>query len=176
MAHNADSSGCDLLEGDLVRYIGAIIVFFGLWLLLSGVYKPLTIGMGALSSLTVVFILHRMNSTDGDQLDIQLKPLAFFTYNLWLLVEIAKANWTVTKIILSPSLPVKQHMFSVPYTQKSDLGQVIFANSITLTPGTITIETEPEHFLIHAVAYTKDDKAALADMDRRVSATEKAGS
>jgi multicomponent Na+:H+ antiporter subunit E len=65
-------------------------------------------------------------------------------------------------------------MFSIPYTQKTDLGQVIFASSITLTPGTITVETEPGHFLIHAVAFTSDDKAALADMDRRVTATEKA--
>jgi len=159
-----------------VRIIGAIIVFLGLWLLLSGVYKPITISLGVISTLAVIFIINRMDSIDGDRVEIRLKPLAFLWYNVWLLGEIAKANWIVTKIILSPSMPIKQHMFSVPYTQKTDLGQVIFANSITLTPGTVTIETEPGHFLIHAVAYTTDDKTALADMDRRVTACEKAKS
>ena len=156
-----------------MRTVGAIIVFLGLWLLLSGVYKPLTIGLGVFSTLAVIFILNRMDSVDEDRLEVHFKPLGFLKYQFWLLVEIAKASWTVTKIILTPGLPIKQHMFSVPYTQKSDLGQVVFANSITLTPGTVTIETEPGHFLVHAVAYSSEDKEALADMDRRVSAIEK---
>jgi len=157
-----------------VRIFGAIIVFLGLWLLLSGIYKPLTVGLGVVSTLAVVFILTRMNSIDEDRVEIEIKPVGFLLYQGWLLVEIAKANWVVTKIILAPSMPIKQHLFSIPYTQKSDLGQVIFANSITLTPGTVSVETEPGQFLIHAVAYSNDDKAALADMDRRVTACEKA--
>ena len=157
-----------------MRIVGAIIVFLGLWLLLSGIYKPLTVGLGVLSTLAVIFIINRMDSIDGDRVEIHLKPIEFLLYQGWLLVEIAKANWAVTKIIIAPSMPIKQHMFSVPYTQKSDLGQVIFANSITLTPGTVSVETEPGQFLVHAVAYSSDDKAALADMDRRVTACEKA--
>lgn len=157
-----------------MRIVGAIIVFLGLWLLLSGIYKPLTVGLGVFSTLAVIFIINRMDSIDGDRVEVRLKPLELILYQVWLLVEIAKANWAVTKIIIAPSMPLKQHMFSVPYTQRSDLGQVIFANSITLTPGTISVETEPGHFLIHAVAYSADDNAALADMDRRVTAIEKA--
>ncbi len=157
-----------------MRLVGAFIVFMALWLLLSGVYEPLTIGLGALSTLVVAFVTRRMDAIDGDRGDARLNPLGTIGYAFWLLIEITKANWTVMKIIMSPSLPIKQHMFSIPYTQKTDLGQVIFASSITLTPGTITVETEPGHFLIHAVAFTSDDKAALADMDRRVTATEKA--
>ena len=49
---------------------------------------------------------------------------------------------------------------------------MIFANSITLTPGTVSVETETGHFLVHAVSYTADDMDALADMDTRISATE----
>ena len=157
-----------------MRTIGVIIVFIGLWLLLSGIYKPLTVGLGVLSTLAVIFVMNRMDSIDEDHVEFHLKPLKFLLYQGWLLVEIAKANWVVTKIILSPSLPIKQHMFSVPYTQTSDLGQVIFANSITLTPGTVSVETEPGQFLVHAVAYSTDDRAALADMDRRVTACERA--
>jgi multicomponent Na+:H+ antiporter subunit E len=67
---------------------------------------------------------------------------------------------------------IRQNLFTVPYTQRTDLGQVIFANSITLTPGTVSVETETGHFLVHAVSYTENDMDALADMDARVSATE----
>ena len=88
------------------------------------------------------------------------------------MVEIAKANWAVTKLILAPKIHLRQHMFPVRYTQISDLGQVIFANSITLTPGTISVECEQGHFLVHAVDYSADDNLALADMDHRISRTE----
>jgi multicomponent Na+:H+ antiporter subunit E len=113
-----------------------------------------------------------MDAVDGDRIDLRLKPLGFLQYLAWLMVEIAKANWAVTKVILSRELATRQHLFAVPYSQKTDLGQVIFANSITLTPGTISVETESEHFLVHAVNYHDDDIAALADMDARVTATE----
>lgn len=159
-----------------MRKVRAIIVFMGLWLLLSGVYQPLTIGLGVVSTIIVIAIFARMDSIDKDRAAFDVSFVAFFKYQMWLLVEIAKANLNVTKIILSPSMPLKQHMFSVPYSQKTDIGQVIFANSITLTPGTISVETEPGHFLVHALAYSKGDKAELAEMDRRVSSIERESS
>ncbi len=139
---------------------------------MSGIYKPLIIGFGIASVLIVIFVTNRMDKVDGDRIEMRLHPFRFIGYLAWLLVEIAKANWAVTRIILSPKMPIRQHLFAVPYSQKSDLGQVIFANSITLTPGTISVETEPGHFLVHAVAYSEDDHEALAGMDRRVSAVE----
>lgn len=156
----------------MVRSIITVFIFIGLWLLLSGVYKPLTIGLGVLSAVIVIFVTKRMDSIDGDRLTIDLKPVAFLKYIIWLLVEIAKANWTVAKVILTPSLPIRQHLFTVPYSQKTDLGQVIFANSITLTPGTVSVETEPGHFLVHALVYTPDTMEELGEMDRQVSAIE----
>ncbi len=155
-----------------MRSIITVFIFIGLWLLLSGVYKPLTIGLGVLSAVIVIFVTKRMDSIDGDRLTIDLKPVAFLKYIIWLLVEIAKANWTVAKVILTPSLPIRQHLFTVPYSQKTDLGQVIFANSITLTPGTVSVETEPGHFLVHALVYTPDTMEELGEMDRQVSAIE----
>ncbi len=161
-------------RGEIVRTAGTAILFISLWLLLSGVYKPLVIGLGVVSVLIVMVVLIRMDAADKDRVRLVLKPIASIGYFFWLLVEIAKANWAVTKIILSPKMPLRQHFFAVHYTQKTDLAQVIFANSITLTPGTVTIECEPGTFLVHAVAYSDEDMGALAEMDRRVSLTEKA--
>ena len=162
-------------RGIFLRKLMTLAGLFALWLLLSGLFKPLLIGFGLASVLVVGLLTSRMDAQDRDHLDIKLSPFGLARYLLWLMAEIAKANWSVTKIILSPDMPVRQHLFKVPFSQKTDLGQVIFANSITLTPGTITVETEREGFLVHAVAYSEDDPEALAEMDRRVTATESRG-
>ena len=143
-----------------------------LWLMLSGIYKPMLIGFGIVSVALVMVIVRRMDQVDGDHVRISIKPIQFFFYVLWLFIEIAKSNWRVTKIVLARTMPIRQNLFEVPYSQTSDLGQVIFANSITLTPGTLTIETETGDFLIHALSYDPTDMDALADMDRRVTEIE----
>ncbi len=155
-----------------MRLIGTIVFLSALWLLMSGVYKTLVIAFGAASVVLAVVVIRRMDAVDEDRLAIQLRAFGFLGYLIWLLGEIAKANWAVTKIILSPRMPIRQHFFAVPSSQSTDLGRVIFANSITLTPGTISVETEDKQFLVHAVGYCEDDVAALADMDARVTATE----
>lgn len=159
-----------------MRSIAILIVLFALWLLLSGIYTTMITGLGFASSLLVLVIINRMDAQDGDSVQIQLSPLRFAKYMVWLMVEIARANWAVTKTILSRDMNIRQHLFTVPYTQKTDLAQVIFANSITLTPGTITVETEDGQFLVHAVSYNEDDPAAIADMDARITACEKGAS
>ena len=143
-----------------------------LWLMLSGIYKPMLIGFGIISVALVMVIVRRMDQVDGDHVQIYIKPIQFFFYIFWLFIEIAKSNWRVTKIVLARTMPIRQNLFEVPYSQKSDLGQVIFANSITLTPGTLTIETESGDFLVHALSYSSTDMDDLADMDRRVSEIE----
>ncbi len=142
---------------------------------MSGIYKPLVIGLGAASVQLALYMTRRMDAVDDAHLNLELKPLGFVGYLGWLLVEIAKANWAVTRIVLSPAMPLRQHLFVVPNSQRTDVGQVIFANSITLTPGTITVETEKDHFLVHAAAFGDTTMDELADMDRRVAATEQGG-
>lgn len=160
----------------MLRTLLTALVLFALWLLMSGVYKPLIIWLGVASSLIAVIVIRRMDkAADADSLQIHLKPIAAIGYWIWLMVEIAKSNWAVTKVILSPNMPLNRHIFKVPCTQKTDLGQTIFANSITLTPGTISVEVEEGEFLVHAVSYSDDDMDALAEMDRRVTAIEREG-
>ncbi len=158
-----------------MRIIGTGLVLFALWLLMSGIFEPFIIGLGLASVLFVLFVTGRMDAQDNDIVELALHPLRFVKYLAWLMTEIARANWAVTRIILARDMPIRQHLFKTPYTQKTDVGQVIFANSITLTPGTITVETEDGHFLVHAVSWSEDDPDALADMDARITACETAG-
>ena len=159
-------------KGNKLKTFLTSMVMMALWLMLSGIYKPMLIGFGAVSVGLVMVIVRRMDQVDGDHVQISIRPIQFFFYIFWLLIEIAKSNLKVTKIILARTMPIRQNLFEVPYTQTSDLGQVIFANSITLTPGTLTIETEAGDFLVHALSYDPTDMDALADMDRRVTEIE----
>ena len=155
-----------------MRAVASAVFLMALWLLMSGVYKSLVIGFGLGSVLLICLVLWRMDKVDGDHVQIRLNPIRFLGYIIWLFGEIAKSNWAVTRVILSPLMPIRQKMFVVPQSQKTDLAQVIFANSITLTPGTISVETEESGLLVHALSYSPEDDASLADMDRRVTAVE----
>lgn len=156
----------------MVRTILSILVLFALWLLLSGIYKPLIVWLGLASSIVAVLVVRRTDLVDGHKLSIPLKPFKFIAYLLWLLKEIAVSNFAVTKIILSPAMGLRQHFFRVPNTQRSELAAAIYANSITLTPGTVTVVIDRHDFWVHAASFTDDDHAALADMDARVTAVE----
>ena len=147
-----------------------------LWLLMSGLWdKTLILIFGVLSIIFIMVIMRRLDQADGERLEYALSPFRTTTYLLWLLKEIAVSNIAVAKIILSEKQPENQKLFMVPVSCKTELGQVMFANSITLTPGTITVETENDQFIVHALDYSDGDLDALADMDRRVSETETAG-
>ena len=140
---------------------------------MSGVYKPLIVGLGAGSAAFSIYMVWRMDwASEGARLRWHLKPIATLNYLIWLIKEIVKSNWAVTIAIMSPDMPINRHFFKVPFSQKSELGQTIFANSITLTPGTISVEVEDNVFWVHAVTFDESDHAALADMDARVTATE----
>ena len=155
-----------------VKGLVTALVLGVLWLLMSGLFKPLLLSFGAGSVAVVLWVMARMNRIDGYTPQWRLKPIAFIGYFFWLMKEIAKANWQVTKAVLTPKMGLRQHLFAVPVSQQTDVAQVTFANSITLTPGTITIETEPGRFLVHALSYSQDTPAELAEMDSRVTAIE----
>ena len=141
------------------------------WLLLSGHYTPLIIGFGIASCAIVVTIAHRMDVVDAEGHPIHLGPKAL-TYMPWLALEIIKANIDVTKRILSPTLDISPALIKVKCTQKSELGQVVYANSITLTPGTVAMDIDGDTILVHALNREAADGVAEGEMDRRVTAME----
>ena len=153
----------------LFRTIITIIVLFCLWVLMSGIYQSFMIGIGLTAAAFAVFVVRRMDdAADTDRLEIRLNIIKTFGYFCWLLVEIAKSNWAVTKTILGLRPNIKQHFFKVPCTQETEIGKTTFANSITLTPGTISVEHDADEIWVHSLSYSDDDLDALADMNVRV--------
>ena len=159
----------------MLRTIITVVVLFCLWLLMSGIYQGFIVMLGFIAAAIAVFVVRRMDDVaDTGRLEIRLKILNTIGYFFWLLVEIAKSNWLVTKTILGLNPSIKQHFFKVPCTQETEVGKTTFANSITLTPGTISVEHEGEEIWVHALSYSEEDLDALADMNSRVSNIERA--
>jgi multicomponent Na+:H+ antiporter subunit E len=145
------------------------VVLMAVWLLNSGHYTPLMIGFGALSSLLVVFLSWRMGIVDREGMPVHLLPRALM-YLPWLVKEIFKSNVDVARRILSLFEPdVSPRVFNTGVTQKSDLGRVIYANSITLTPGTVSIGVYGAYITVHAIAEEMAEGLMEGEMDRRVS-------
>ena len=151
--------------------LGLTVALAIFWLLLSGFYVPLFFALGAGSVILVVWITLRMDTADHEAVPLHL-GLRTLRYWAWLAVEIAKSNIDVARCALSPSLPISPSDFEVRASQDTALGRTIFANSITLTPGTITITENGDRLRVHAL--TEDTRAALesGEMDRRVTALE----
>ncbi|WP_139134819.1 Na+/H+ antiporter subunit E [Magnetovibrio blakemorei] len=142
------------------------------WGLLSGMPEPLLMGLGVASVVLTVWIAHRMDVVDHEGHPIHLGPRAL-VYFPWLIVEIIKANWDVAKIILSPKMDIHPHIFKTKASQKSDVGLTTYANSITLTPGTVTITMDDDGiFEVHALTYGAREGIETLDMDRRCTAME----
>ena len=116
-----------------------------------------------------------MRIVDKTTVNFQVNLLSFTMYCFWLIKEILKSNFAVTKTILSPQIKIKQNMFDVPLFPKSEAAQVIFANSITLTPGTITVETEKNSLLVHSLNFSGSTEDEIEDMGKRVSRCERKG-
>ncbi|MCF8481494.1 MAG: Na+/H+ antiporter subunit E [Rhodospirillum sp.] len=147
-------------------------MLYVLWLLLSGYWTDgLLLSLGAVSTVLCVLTARRMGIVDREGVPIR-QAIRAVTYWPWLAWQVILSNITVAKIILNPKLPISPTLAIVPYTQKTDLGQVIFANSITLTPGTISVDMALDGILVHALEGSGIDDLMEGEMDRRVTAFE----
>lgn len=151
----------------MLRSLLFLLALYAFWLLLSGLFTPFLLAAGVGSAAAIVWLARRMNLIDHEGFPIELGLRPFLSYWPWLGKEILKSAWDVSKRILDPRLPISPTMVEFVPSQQSDLGLVIHANSITLTPGTIAIEVERGRFLVHAL--TQEGAAGLAgsEMDRR---------
>jgi multicomponent Na+:H+ antiporter subunit E len=151
----------------LMRKIVLSVFLFGFWLALSGHYSAFLIACGCAISLAAVAATARMGTDDDEAM-----PIAVFAgipgYYPWLIMEIAKSAWNVTKIILHPRLPISPVMTTVLASQKTTTGVATYANSITLTPGTVTTGVSGHRLTLYALTREGALGVEEGEMDRRV--------
>ena len=140
--------------------------------MLSGHYTLLQLSLGLLSVLIVTIISSRMNLIIFDQPILQLYFIKFIPYGFWLMIQILKSNIDVCIRILNPKLPINPQLVTVKSTQTSNLAKVIYANSITLTPGTISIDLDGSEIEVHSLSETGVDGLKTGVMDKKITNSE----
>ena len=147
------------------------IVLYAFWLLLSGYFTPFLLAAGAGSAICVAVLARRMKIVDREGHPIQMIT-SVVLYWPWLIKEIAKSAWDVSRIILDPRLPISPTLIRFRPTQRTAAGLTTHANSITLTPGTITVEATRDEFLVHALTRAGAEGVVDSEMDRRITGVE----
>lgn len=136
------------------------------WLTLSFYFEPLIMGFGVASILFTLGLCYRMRILDGETAPYLQAPKVL-SYFSWLFGEIVKANLAVVKAVLKPDLVVSPAILRVPTPQSSDIGKTMFANSITLTPGTVSVDVEDDAILVHALLSEMANPEDFAEMGER---------
>ena len=143
--------------------ISLAVLLFVFWLGLSGHFTPLLIGLGIASTLLAVHLAHRMDILDHET-HPALLTLRLVRFWLFLAVEVVKANIDVIRRILRPGKSISPQLVTLPLPQKTDLARVIYANSITLTPGTVTLRLDKDTLLVHALSREAAEDLATGRM------------
>lgn len=152
--------------------IALFLLLMAVWLLNSGHYTVLITSFGVASCVVVVWLARRMGIVDDEGMPIHLLPRLPF-YLPWIAKEVIASNLDVARRVLAFGRPdVSPRLFDAPTTQHSDLGRVLYANSITLTPGTVSIRVHGAKITVHAIAEDVAEDLLKGEMDRRVTRLE----
>jgi len=140
-----------------LRSLPLFLLLVAFWAALSGTAQThhafLAIsGLATCALVTWLAIRKGLQIRDWSPLQ---KAVVLVRYLPWLLWQIVRANWRVIHAVWSPTLPIDPRMVEVPCTLKTSLGRALYANSITLTPGTVTVDIKATRFTVHAL--TKQD-------------------
>jgi multicomponent Na+:H+ antiporter subunit E len=146
----------------------SFIIAFIFWILLNNTLDPMILGIGALLSLGVSLIFCARCDVFSE---IKLTPAALlytFIYIIVFLYELIKSNLDVARRVITPSLPINPGIVEVKTRLRSKIGRMILANSITLTPGTLTIDIVEDTLYIHWIdVQTRDTREATEKIVRK---------
>ena len=137
------------------------------WLLNSEHSTDYMLSLGVTSIAFVVYIAHRMDVVDHESQPVHLtqKIPAYYT---WLMKEIIRSNLVVVKHIWLGNKSISPVFATITASQKTEIGKVIYANSITLTPGTVSVNLEGDRIMVHALLQESINDLESGEMDRRV--------
>ena len=141
-------------------------ILFSLWLLMSGHYSVLIVSLGIISCAFCVYVAKRGKLIDDEGLPIFFMP-RLLNYIIWLFKEILMSNLATAKVIINGK--VEPETFTVKASQVTEVAKVTYANSITLTPGTVTTKMRKDIFEVHALNADFGNDIRTNEMDRKVT-------
>ncbi|MEW6416776.1 MAG: Na+/H+ antiporter subunit E [Nitrospirota bacterium] len=154
-----------------MRYIITFVILLSCWIIWSGMFDAWHLTLGVISCIIVTYL---SNDLLFKREKFQKKDLTdttrFIKYIPWLIYQIILANVHVAKLALSPRMPIQPSLITFPTKLKKDISLLTFANSITLTPGTITADIKPGgYYVVHALDRTVADDLLTGEMENRVA-------
>jgi multicomponent Na+:H+ antiporter subunit E len=155
-----------------LRSAALLLALLGFWLALSGKYEPLFLVMGAVSVIGVTLAARPLleaalgSAEDTPRVDL----LALIRYLVWLLSRIPPAGVDVALIVLLPSRRPRPGVVRFHTDLHSPAARTLLANSITIVPGTMTLEVRGGDFVVHALTPRSAADLASAEMQRRIAA------
>ena len=143
------------------------------WVLLSGHFDPLLLVLGTASIALTVWLSMRLRTHLHRGQPLFFRPFGLLRYWTWLLGQIFLSNLDVARRVLSPAMPIRPALRKVAAVPDTEIGAAIYANSITLTPGTTAIGFTPEgEVLVHALHEESFEDLDAGKMAARVRAVE----
>ena len=155
-----------------MSFLITAIAMFIFWILLSGEFTFILITSGVVASLIVAYLSHDIFVGKADLKTETGRVFKFIVYIPWLLWEIILANVEIAYLVLSPKPLVDPQIVRFKNDLKTDLGIVTLAHSITLTPGTVTVDANREEFVIHAIWQKSAEGIISGEMQRKVKKIE----
>jgi len=154
-----------------LRFGALLSLLITAWLLWSGLYTPLLLGLGALSCILSLYLAYRIGFFE-EIFSLQVIP-RLPRYWGWLLLEIVKSSLEVTLIILQRKPPISPTVVEFEAAPPGPVGQVILGNSITLTPGTLTLDVHNGRLRVHCLTQKGADALLSGEFNRRAGALTK---
>jgi multicomponent Na+:H+ antiporter subunit E len=142
------------------------------WLLWSGLYKPLILGLGVVSCLLVFWLVQRMGYFDEELFALRFS-LRLMHYWLWLGGQIIRSSIDVTRIVFHPKLPISPRVVDIKVESPHPFDQVVLGNSITLTPGTLSMDVYKGVIKVHSLTEQGAQDLLEGEMNRRVAEVRK---
>jgi multicomponent Na+:H+ antiporter subunit E len=150
-----------------MRYIRSTFVVAILWLLLSGHFSALMLSLGGLSVLLVIWFLRRMDRVDGELGFLPVGP-RLVRYLVWLMWQVVLSNIDLVRRIWDPALPIRPTWQRLDIQVRSPLAKTLYANSITLTPGTLTTDVKEDYFMVHSLSPEGMEALQQGTMERQI--------
>ena len=151
------------------NFIVTFLILFIFWMICSGRFDTFHLALGVICSLLVARLSYDLLFANARVASHWLATLRFLTYIPWLSIQIIKANIHVAILALHPNPPIDPQILRFKTKLKTDISLVTFANSITLTPGTITMDIIEGEIYIHALSKKVMKDLYTGDMEDRVA-------
>ncbi len=151
------------------NFVGTAVILFAFWMLLSGKFDTFHLTLGAICCALVAYLFHDLLFANTRVGDMRVIAWRFITYMPWLIEQIVLSNIHVASLVLRPKMPIDPQIIKFKTKLETDISCVTLANSITLTPGTITMDIKDGVYYVHALSKKVAEDLNTGEMEDRVA-------